>query len=319
MAILQNKFVSYRNSLRQINRAAKEDPQAFVKQTESEFHGSLRKIAERIASEEPICRLVMLAGPSASGKTTTAHLLVDALRETGTGADIISLDDFYRGEHQAPLLPDGRHDYESLEALNVPELRQCLSELVKSGRCNMPVFDFSIRLPYPHRRQVILEDRGIAVVEGIHALNPVLIGELPSSQIKRIYVSVKQGILNGKEEIFTPNDMRLVRRIVRDRNFRGTQPSTTLGMWNNVMDGERKYIKPFRTDADFTINSFHAYGPCVLKNQAADLLHTVPEEDPCYGTARMLLAGLDQFESIAPDLVPRNSILREFIGGGIYY
>ena len=318
MTAFRTDFVEYQNSVQQINLAVSEDPEAFVARGEKDYHDNLRKIADRLAKEEPPCRLVMLAGPSASGKTTTAHLLAEALRERGTGAEIISLDDFYRGEHQAPLLPDGSHDYESVEALNVPEILQCLGELIEDGRCNMPVFDFTIRLPYPHRRQVVLEDREIAIVEGIHALNPLLIEGLPAQHIRRIYISVKQGIRDEAEELLGPNDMRLIRRIVRDKNFRGTQPGKTLGMWPNVMDGEYKYIKPFRTTADYTINSFHAHGPCVLKDQAVALLHTVPEDDPGWKTARTLLSALERFEPLDSRFVPKNSILREFIGGGIY-
>ncbi|QAT49999.1 nucleoside kinase [Caproiciproducens sp. NJN-50] len=318
MAAFRTDFVEYQNSVQQINRSVREDPEAFVAKGERAYHDNLRRIADSLAMEEPPCRLVMLAGPSASGKTTTAHLLAEALRERGTGAEIISLDDFYRGEHQAPLLPDGSHDYENVEALNVPEILECLGDLIASGRCNMPVFDFTIRLPYPHRRQVVLEDREIAIVEGIHALNPLLIAGLPARHIRRIYISVKQGIRDEAGELLGPNDMRLVRRIVRDKNFRGTRPGTTLGMWRNVMDGEYKYIKPFRTTADYTINSFHAHGPCVLKDQAATLLHTVPEDDPGWKTARMLLNALERFEPVDSCLVPKNSILREFIGGGIY-
>lgn len=318
MTAEQTDFIEYQNSVQQINRAAREDPAAFVAAGEKAYHDNLDRVAAMLTEEDPPCRLVMLAGPSASGKTTTAHLLAEALRGRGTNAEIISLDDFYRGEHQAPRLADGSHDYESVEALNIPEVLRCFGELIESGRCKMPVFDFSVRLPYPHRRPVVLGDRDIAIVEGIHALNPKLIGGLPLSRIRRIYISVKQGIRDEERELIGPNDMRLVRRIVRDRNFRGTQPWTTIAMWKNVMAGEHQYIKPFRSSADCTINSFHAHGPCVLKNQAVDLLHTVPQEDPGWETARKLLDALERFEPIDGSLVPKNSILREFIGGGIY-
>ncbi|MCI1964572.1 MAG: nucleoside kinase [Oscillospiraceae bacterium] len=318
MAAFRTDFVEYQNSVQQINRAVREDPETFVAAGEKAYHDNLKQIADSLAQEEPLCRLVMLAGPSASGKTTTAHILAEALRERGTGAEMISLDDFYRGEQQAPLLPDGSHDYENVEALNVPEILQCLGALIENGQCNMPIFDFTVRQPSAHKRQVVLKDHEIAIVEGIHALNPRLISGLPVQHIRRIYISVKQGIRDAEKELLGPNDMRLVRRIVRDRNFRGTNPETTLSMWRNVMNGEYKYIKPYRTSADYTINSFHAHGPCVLKDQAAALLHTVPGDDPGWKTAQVLLNALEQFESVQSSFVPKNSILREFIGGGIY-
>lgn len=318
MGTLLNDFVEYENNVEAINRAVNNDPEGFVLRTEDAYHKNIRAIAEELAQETPACRLVMLAGPSSSGKTTTAHLLADALRAVGTGAVIISLDDFYRGEYHAPLLPSGKHDYESVEALNLPEIQQCLYDLVEKSRCSMPVFNFEIRMPYPHRRPVSLGEHEIAVVEGLHALNPLLINKMPALRVKKIYISVKQGVFNGERELFGPNEIRLVRRIVRDHRFRGTKPETTLDMWKNVMDGERKYIKPFRKDADFTINSLHAYELCVLARECGELLHTVPETSPQFGIARKMAAGLEHIVPLSGELVPKNSILREFIGGGIY-
>ena len=179
-------FIEYQNSVQQINREAEKNPEAFVAACEGAYQRNIESIASRLAGERNEARLIMMSGPSASGKTTTAHRLADALRAAGTGAEIISLDDFYRGEYQAPLLPDGGHDYEHVEALNVEEVRSCLAELIETGRCDMPVFDFSIHMPYPHRRRVVLGDRAVAVVEGIHALNPVLIGTLPAGAFRRI-------------------------------------------------------------------------------------------------------------------------------------
>lgn len=318
MGTWANDFVEYENNVEAINRAAENNPEAFVLRTEDAYHQNIRAIAEELSKEVPACRLVMLAGPSSSGKTTTAHLLADALRAVGTEAVIISLDDFYRGEYKAPLLPSGKHDYESIEALNLPEIQQCLYDLVEKSRCSMPVFNFEIRMPYPHRRPVSLGEHEVAVVEGLHALNPLLINKMPALRVKKIYISVKQGVFDGARELLGPNDVRLLRRIVRDHRFRGTRPETTLDMWPNVMDGERKYIKPFRKDADFTINSLHAYELCVLKRECAELLHTVPKASPQFETARKMALGLEHIVPLDGGLVPKNSILREFIGGGIY-
>lgn len=310
-------YVTYRNSVNEINRAAEEDPEAFVADTEAAYQKNLDAIARRIASESPICRLVMIAGPSSSGKTTTAHRLIDALRKVGVKSVSISLDNFYFGEKMAPLLPDGSHDYESLEALDLDDIRRCLLGLVKDNACDMPVFDFERHMPYPYRRRIVLHEHEVAVVEGIHALNPELTSRLPEFRAHRIYISVKQGVDDGEKQIFGPNDIRLVRRIVRDHQFRGTSPDRTLQMWGNVMDGERKYIKPFRPFADSTVNSFHAYELCVLKNKALHLLHSVPEQSACFSRAQALARGLERVESVDPELVPADSIIREFIGGGL--
>ncbi len=310
-------FVEYPNELGRINTAASTAPEAFVNGTEEAYHQNIRDIAKDISKSKDR-KLVMMFGPSSSGKTTTSHLLENAFREIGIGSTIISLDDFYRGESQAPVLPNGQHDYESVDALNIAEIEKCLFDLLKTNRCDMPVFNFEIRMPYPHRRHVVLQEHDIAIVEGIHALNPVITAKLPAQGVRKIYISVKQGIQNGEKEVFTATGMRLVRRIVRDYNFRGTTAVRTLSMWPMVMEGERKYIKPYRSEVDYTINSLHLYEPCVLKTQAIPILKSVPVINEQYELAQRLINSLQKFEPISCDLVPKNSIIREFIGGGIY-
>lgn len=312
------KYVAYRNSVEEINRGVQIDAKAFVEKAETDYHANIAAIARKIAEENPVSRLVMLAGPSSSGKTTTAHLLKRALKKEGVGSVSISLDDFYLGENFAPLLPSGKRDFECLEALDVAEIEKCLSELVKNSRCEMPVFDFEQHVPYPHKRQVALRDREVAVIEGIHALNPVLLRDMPSEfHIHRIYISVKQGVRDCAGDVLGPNDIRLIRRIVRDYHFRQTTPKATLSMWPNVMRGEYRNIKPYRCDADITVNSFHAYELSVLKEPVVRLLSTVPEDCPEHKTAVKLISGISCIESIDPALVPRDSMIREFIGGGI--
>lgn len=310
-------FIEYPNELSRINTAAA-SPEAFISNTENAYYQNILDIAQNIAEDNNGCKLVMLFGPSSSGKTTTSHLLETAFHDIGIGSTIISLDDFYRGERQAPLLPNGQHDYESIDALNVPEIETCLLNLVEKNRCDMPVFNFDIRMPYPHRRHVILKEQDIAIVEGIHALNPVVTNQLPADKFKKIYISVKQGIMDGETELFSATRMRLLRRIVRDYNFRGTKPERTLSMWPAVMEGERKYIMPYRSEVDYTINSLHLYEVCVLKNQAIPLLQSVSPASDHYNLAQKLIHNLSEFEPISSEFVPKRSIIREFIGGGIY-
>lgn len=196
-----NDFVEYENSLETINRTASSDPAGFVKKTEKAFHENLRRVASRLAGEDPPCRLVMLAGPSSSGKTTTAYLLAEAIRREGVGSTVLSLDDFYLGENNAPVLPNGQHDYESTEALNVPEIHRCLYSLIKRDCCDMPIFDFEAHKPLAEKRHVALGKRDITVVEGIHALNPLLVPDLPEIRARKIYISVKQGIRDRESDL----------------------------------------------------------------------------------------------------------------------
>ena len=313
-----DNFVKYINQLEEINRAAREDPKDFVRHTEEAFYANLRDISNRIANGPGYCKVIMLAGPSSSGKTTTAHILVDALKENGIKATIISLDNFYRGEKNAPLLPNGQHDYESVDALDVPEVERCLLGLMENSCCDMPVFDFVTRTPKQEKRHVELAKNEIAIVEGIHGLNPIFCQHLPATGYLKIYISIKQGIDDHGKLLFDPNDMRLVRRIVRDCNFRGTTAERTLNMWQTVMNGEYQYIKPFRGDADITINSLHIYEPCVLREQAIPLLRSVPEKFDHYRKAQHLLHSLEKFQPIPESMIPEDSLIREFIGGGIY-
>ncbi len=311
-------YNQYENDLERINYEAEHSAPSFIARTEATFHRDIRNIAERIASSQDLCKVIMLAGPSSSGKTTTAHILLDALRECGIGSQVISLDHFYKGESDAPLLKNGQHDYESVEALNVPLLERCLLDLMEKNACEMPVFDFENHIPFSYTRSVRLGQRDIAVVEGIHALNPAISQHLPEEGVLKIYISVKQGLDERGTLLLSPNQVRLIRRLVRDSLFRNNPPERTLNMWGTVMDGEYKYIKPYRGEADVTINSLHCYEPCVMRAEAIPLLEKVDPSEPYGALAQELAQRLGRFMPISKALVPETSLLREFIGGGIY-
>lgn len=312
-----NGYVKYTNRLEQINKAAKDDPCNLVEQIEKAFRQSIEDIAQRI-----ICaghyKVIMLSGPSSSSKTTTAEILTGFLKQLGMDSVTISLDDFYRGAGKAPRLPNGQYDYESIEALDVGQIETCLLNLMEHSACDMPVFNFHTKEPFPHKRHVELLSNQVAIVEGIHALNPAVTNHLPEDRLLKMYISVKQGIKDTTAEVLSPQDIRLVRRIVRDYNFRGTMPDVTLDMWQHVCEGEERYIKPFKHTSDITINSIHIYEPCVLQNTAVPLLKMIGEDNPFYDDACRLIESLSLFCPIPERMVPKNSVLREFIGGGNY-
>ncbi len=313
MSSFANSYFKYVNHLEQINDAALADPQQMIEEVEEAYLNNLHNIA-RLAVRRRECRIIMLSGPSSSGKTTTAHMLQRELLEFGVESVIVSMDDFYLGAGQAPKLPDGTFDYESVEALNIPKARECLSSLLEKGQCRMPVFDFQQRRPADYTRELVLEEHAIAIIEGIHALNPVFTQHLPAQRVMKIYTSVKQGIKDANGIVISPMDLRLVRRIVRDSNFRNTTPERTLSMWPNVVAGENKYIRPYRHGSDVTVNSIHIYEPCVLRAQAIPLLRGVAPDSPYFQKARELEARLMRFEPVPEELVPEDSMLREFIG-----
>ena len=307
-------YLRYTHHLEQINDGAVNCPQRMINEVEESYHDHLEGIARTVRRFHRGARLMMLSGPSSSGKTTTAHLLRDYLSRQGRKAHILSLDDFYKGAGAVPKLPDGTPDFETVEALEVEAVKACLRDLVTTGRAEVPVYDFAQSRPSGETRLLELEEDDMVVVEGIHALNPVFTRELPEESCVKLYVSVKQQIKDANGEVISPFDLRLVRRIVRDIQFRGTGAEETLAMWDSVVEGEDRYIRPYRHSADFTVNSIHIYEPCVLRRIAIPLLRAIAEDSLQFRKARDLESRLMRFEPVDAALVPANSMLREFIG-----
>ena len=314
MINLMERYVHYHNSLEEINRRAEEEPERFSEESERAYRAELMRIAEKAASETGDCRIVLLAGPSASGKTTTASLLLDCLRQAGVSSFVFSLDNFYLSEAESPHHPDGTPDFETVHALDIPQIRSCLLSLIETRSCWMPSFDFANHRPAPEKQRVELPAHSLVIMEGLHALNPLLSEGMPQGSLLHAYLSVKQGVEEDGELLLSPNDMRLVRRLVRDARFRACSAERTLGMWPSVMQGEYRYIKPFRPDADITINTFLGYESCVLRDEALALLGTVGPGSPCFGEAQRLSRVLGRVTPLSADLVPPDSILHEFLG-----
>lgn len=314
MSNFTEQYVHYHNSLEEINRRASEEPGVFSEESESAYRAELMRIAEKAARETEDCRIVLLAGPSASGKTTTASLLLDCLRRAGVSSYVFSLDNFYLSEAESPHHPDGTPDFETVHALDIPQIRSCLLSLIETRTCWMPSFDFALHRPSPEKEFVELPAHSLVIMEGLHALNPLLSQGMPEKSLLHAYLSVKQGIEEEGRPLLSPNDMRLVRRLVRDYRFRACSAERTLGMWPSVMQGEYRYIKPFRPDADITINTFLGYESCVLRDEALSLLATVGSGSPYFGEAKRLSAALERVTPLAADFVPADSILHEFLG-----
>ena len=310
-----NKFVF---GLEQINAAAAENPKQFVIDMEKMYQTEISGVVEYILGSKTPCKVVMLAGPSGSGKTTTAHMLSNTLKKRGKDAIIISLDDFYFGNGNAPISADGQRDYEAVEALDIKQVKECLMGLMKEGSCLLPKFNFKEKKPFEEKTHVQLKEGGIAIVEGIHALNPIFTSSLPKAGLLKVYISVKQGIKDLNGEVFARRDIRLIRRMVRDYQYRGSDAETTFSMWESVCRGEFLYIHPFKRTSDLTINSLHIYEPAVLCHTGIPMLRSIKEDSPNFKLSRKLLSGLERFYPIDEALVPKQSLIREFIGGGIY-
>lgn len=296
-----------------INQLAESNPKEFVSAVSDQYREEVKQVARSIV-ENRNYKIIMLSGPSGSGKTTTAHLLQEYMAEMGVGSEIISLDDFYLGADKAPLLPDGRRDYETVEALNIPVMQKCMKGLIEDGRCDMPQFDFTKGCPKDKTVPIELSDDEVAIFEGIHALNPLIIDALPKESLCRIYVSVKTGIYDGKKLLFSPRELRLIRRTVRDFKYRNSSPQNTLQMWTGVVMGEDKYLHPYRNTAEYQINSVHAFEPAIMKKIATELFSSVGLGDENYTLAIEILKDFEDVIEISQDYVPENSLIREFIG-----
>lgn len=301
-------------TLENINRLTKNDPNGFIADVENLFKDKIDSTVDYILSGRKGCKILMMAGPSSSGKTTTANMIKSTLEARGVPCAQVSLDDFYTGITKAPLLSDGSRDFESIRRLDVDEIKRCLLSLINNGFCDMPTYNFALMAPNIQKKRVEIPDNGMMIVEGIHALNPEITEALPSASILKLYVSVVCEINNGTNGSISSRGIRLMRRTVRDYNYRHFLPIRTVLMWKNVCRGEDLYISPFKSTAEIHINSTHAYEPCVMAKKAIALFESIPPgNDVLAPEYKRLYDGLSRFVQIDPALVPKNSLLREFI------
>ncbi len=313
-----NTYRRYACDINRINEMAKSDAKAFVEMTEKMYQSDLRQIAEQILTIPAKRHIIMLSGPSSSGKTTSAQKLADEFRLKGCEVQHISMDDFYLGKDIVRKLPNGKPDFESVEALDIPLVKRSVRELSETGKCDIPKYDFKESKRTDIIQHLELSSNAVIIIEGIHALNPIFNDVATAENVSKIYVSVKQGIKNGEDYVLTNREIRCIRRVVRDNNFREAPPEKLLEMWGDIVDGEKRYIRPYRYTGDFTVNSIHIYEPCIMKEPAIKLLEQINEKSEYYETARHLIQSLSGFENIDTSLIPENSLMREFIGGGNY-
>jgi Uridine kinase len=285
----------------------------YVEITETLQNKKLAEIADLIA-ERKTARVILIAGPSSSGKTTTSKKLSMQLRVVGYEPVVISLDDYYRGVDNTPLDEDGKPDFECLEALDVPLLNQVLVNLFKGEEVELPTFDFKTGSRKYTGKKLKLRDRTILIMEGIHGLNDALTPLVPAEYKFRIYLSALTQLNLDDHNRIPTTDNRLLRRIVRDAQFRGKGAAGTIAMWNSVQRGERLHIFPFQDQADVMFNTALDYELSVLKVYAEPLLRAVKPTEREYTEASRLLMFLNNFSPIPSSYVPGQSIIREFIG-----
>ncbi|MCD7918462.1 MAG: nucleoside kinase [Clostridiales bacterium] len=306
--------------LEEINLMAKADPQGFIQLGESNYDRKLQDAAERVAAHRKESPVVLLSGPSGSGKTTTSLKLRDALLRRGIKTHTVSLDDYFQtvSPLTSPRTPTGEYDFESPECLDMELLNEHFTALSRGETILVPHYDFPRHMRDTSRcRELTLGKDEIAVFEGIHALNDVLFEAHPEAF--RIYLSARSNVLCHGEVVFKGTWMRLVRRSVRDLNFRGSEILMTLSMWDNIRRGEKLYISPYKHRADLLFDSALSYEVGVMSHYAAPIFRAIPKEDIRRREMLNMIAAFDRFVPIDPALVPEDSVLREFIGGGSYH
>lgn len=277
----------------------------------------ISRIADEIASRKDV-KLILLAGPSSSGKTTTCKRLSIQLVANGLKPLQISLDNYFINRVQTPLDENGEYDYESIYALNLELINEQFNALFRGEEVELPKYDFQLGVSKPSGKKVRMKENNVLVVEGIHALNPELTAHIPEKQKYRVYVSALTTILLDDHNYIPTTDNRLLRRIIRDYKYRGVDARDSIHRWPSVRSGENKWIFPFQENADAVFNSAMLFELAVIKQQAEPLLEQVPENCEEYSEAYRLRKFLKYIRPIPNKDIPPTSLLREFLGGSSF-
>lgn len=277
----------------------------------------LLNIAEEIVLNKDDYKVILLSGPSSSGKTTTSMKLSLYLKSLGLNPTHLSMDDYFLERDETPLGPNGKPDFESLNALDIKLFDSQISKLLKGTKVTVPTFNF-ISGKKEYKRTIQMQKNDILIIEGLHTLNENILKNIPKKNKFKVYISPLTYLNIDDDNRISMTDLRLLRRIVRDNRTRGYSPSTTLNNWEDVRKGEEKYVFPYQDNANVMFNTSLAYELGVLKTYVEPLLYTVKADDPEYLTARRLLELLKCVLPISSESVPQISIIREFIGGSYF-
>ncbi len=286
-----------------------------VAAAEDAYHQKIESVVRDLLSGGQ--RVIMLAGPSSSGKTTTANILADRLSTAGHSAAVVSLDNFYRQPDDPgyPRNPDGSLDFETVDALEIGAIHDCIAAVLRGGEYLLPRFDFKRGCRAEERIPLSVPEDGFVIVEGLHALNPVLTDGL--SGLYRLFISVSTNVVDGEgNRLLSGRKIRFLRRMSRDFLYRNATAARTYELWQSVLPGEDKYLYPYRDRADRQLDTFHLYEGGVLRGYAEKLLFAPDAPQNPY--VEEIRRGLTAFPVIDSAHVPNTSLLREFIPGGVY-
>ncbi len=306
--------------LQEINKRVHSDVKEFLEECDANYAQRVSLAADKILGNLEHSPIVLLSGPSGSGKTTTAMKIAEELKRRGVNSHAVSMDNYFVtiNRRTAPRTPEGEIDYESPKCMDMDLLDRHFTALSNGEEIIVPKFEFARQMRNDSLGTPLkLGKNEIAIFEGIHALNDDIAGRHPEAT--KLYISARSNVNEGAVLRFKGTWMRLTRRAVRDYNFRGTGVAETMEMWANVRRGEKLYISPFKNRADIIFDSSLPYEVSVMRNYALPMLQAVPEENERHNELLELIHAFQFFEPIDPSLVARDSLIREFIGGGSYH
>ncbi len=305
--------------LQEINKRIRTDVKEFLAECDESYAQRVSLAADKILANLERSPIVLLSGPSGSGKTTTAMKVAEELQRRGVNSRAVAMDNYFKtmNRRTAPRTPEGEIDYESPKCLDMELLDRQFTALSRGEEILVPKFEFARQMRNDSLGTPLkLEKNEIVIFEGIHALNDAIAGRHPEAT--KLYISARSNVNEGAVLRFKGTWMRLTRRAVRDYNFRGTGVAETLEMWANVRRGEKLYISPYKGRADIIFDSALPYEVSVMRNYAVPILQAVPEDNDRHDELLELISAFQWFEPIEPALVARDSLIREFIGGGSY-
>ena len=304
--------------LSEINFKTVSDPRGFIEECDRRYRERVDQAVEHILENKKNSPIILLSGPSGSGKTTTSMKIAEALEKRGVRTHYIGMDDYFKTvDHNTPRTPEGDLDLESPLCLDMELLNRHFTQLARGERIYVPKYEFSRRMRIQEpSKSIRLRGDEMVVFEGIHALNSMITDVHPEAF--KLYISARSDVQFQERLVFKRTWFRLVRRMVRDYKFRGSDPQETMAMWANVRRGEVSYISPFKDKADFRFDTSFAYELPVFNSTATQLFQAVPEGIERFDELRQVLPALQLFGEIEAEDVAKDSLVREFIGGGIY-
>lgn len=301
-------FAKHRVDLNLINLQSHYATSELVEKSEQAFKNQITDISNEIISK-PLVKIVLVAGPSSAGKTTSAKLIKEHLIAQGRGAEVISMDNFFIDRAVTPKLDDGSYDFENIVSLDIAYFKKFIEQILTMGKAQMPIFDFITGTRMAEYVTLELQDNSILIIEGIHALNPTIMSN-HANEVYKVFVNPNTEYYIQDQLVIEVRELRRMRRMIRDYYTRGIKPHETLKNWKHVVAGEKKYIFPYKGNADYILDTTHYYEPLMFKKYIPSILDDSKE-------SKEIEKDLSYFEELDASVIPPTSLLNEFFAGVI--